>query len=100
MADQVGTRLRREGAKAQLVSLGIGFSLCYIDWSGKGGFHQQVRIPATNATKDLANCLLRIFEKYHKQQDVRNISVNCSDLIYTSNRLLKKLKKVERKSLL
>ncbi|WYJ77971.1 DNA polymerase V [Enterococcus sp. DIV2402] len=85
MADQVGTRLRREEAKVQLVSLGIGFSLGYTDWSGKGGFHQQVRIPATNATKDLTKCLLCIFEKYYKQQDVHNISVNCSDLIYTSS---------------
>jgi DNA polymerase V len=85
MADQLGTRLRREGVKAQLVSLWVGFSLGYTDWTGKGGFHQQVRIPATNTTKELVTCLLTIFEKYYKNQDVRNISVNCGDLIYTTS---------------
>jgi DNA polymerase V len=82
---ELGTRLRREGVKAQLVSLWVGFSLGYTDWTGKGGFHQQVRIPATNTTKELVTCLLTIFEKYYKNQDVRNISVNCGDLIYTTS---------------
>ncbi len=35
MADQVATRLRRVGAKASVISLWIGFSMGYIDQTGK-----------------------------------------------------------------
>lgn len=84
MADQVATRLRRVSAKAQIISLWVGFSLCYTDEKGKGGFHQQLRIPPTNATKELTTYLLEIFHRYYQHQDIRNISVSCSDLLYTS----------------
>lgn len=84
MADQVATRLRRISAKAQVVSLGVGFSLGYVDETGKSGFHQQMKIPATNATKDLSNYLMEIFNRYYNHQDVRNISVHCSNLMFTT----------------
>lgn len=84
MADQVATRLRRAGAKAQVISLGVGFSLGYVDETGKGDFHQQMKIPATNATKDLSNYLMEIFHQYYNHQEVRNISVNCSNLMFTT----------------
>jgi DNA polymerase V len=82
MADQVATRLRRSGAKTSVVSLGIGFSIGYVDQEGKSGFHQQMKIDPTNQSKEIAQHLLRIFHEKYTDQVVRNISVNCSDLVY------------------
>lgn len=84
MADQLGTRLRRAETKAQVISLWVGFSLGYIDPSGKRGFHQQLKIPPTNASQDLAEALLRIFDQHYKRQDIRSIGVNCSHLVYAT----------------
>lgn len=84
MADQVGTRLRRVNSKTECVSLWIGFSMGYIDASGKKGFHQQLKVPATNSSKEIAEYLLLIFDKHYNRQDIRNIGVNCSKLINTS----------------
>lgn len=84
MADQVGTRLRREEAKAQVVSLWVGFSLGYTDVSGKTGFHQQMKIEPTNASHVLAEALLMIFDRHYQRQDIRSIGVNCSRLVYAT----------------
>lgn len=84
MADQVATRLRRTGAKAEVVSLWIGFSMGYIDRSGSRGFHQQMKVPATNSSKQIANYLLQIFDRHYKYQDIRNVGVNCSKLVYSN----------------
>lgn len=83
MADQVATRLRRINAKAQVVSLWIGFSMGYHDPSGKHGFHQQMKIFPTSSSKQLAEYLLQIFDRHYHFQDIRNIGVNCSKLVYT-----------------
>ncbi|KAF1297491.1 excinuclease ABC subunit A [Enterococcus sp. JM4C] len=85
MADQVATRLRRIHAQTQAISLWIGFSLGYVDASGKSGFHHQMKIPPTASSKQLADNLLLIFRRYYKNQDVRNISVGCSKLIFTDS---------------
>lgn len=84
MADQVATRLRRTGAKAEVVSLWIGFSMGYVDQSGIRGFHQQMKVPATNSSKQIANYLLQIFDRHYKYQDIRNVGVNCSKLVYSN----------------
>jgi len=84
MADQVATRLRRSGAKAEVVSLWIGFSMGYVDRSGSRGFHQQMKVPATNSSKQIANYLLQIFDRHYKYQDIRNVGVNCSKLVYSN----------------
>lgn len=84
MGDQVATRLRRAGAKAGVVSLWIGFSLGYTDSAGKRGFHQQMKIPLTNSSKKLSEYLLLLFRKHYQYQDIRNIGVNCSQLVYTN----------------
>ncbi|MDH6364479.1 DNA polymerase V [Enterococcus sp. PF1-24] len=85
MADQVATRLRRSGMQAQVVSLGIGYSLGYIDRYGNKGFRQQLKIHATNSSRELANALLLIFDKHYNRQEVRNISVNTGNLIHTDS---------------
>ena len=84
MADQVGTRLRRSAAKAQVVSLWVGYSLGYLDPNGKTGFHQQTKIEATNASRNLADALLTIFHQHYRCQDIRRIGVNCSNLVYAT----------------
>lgn len=84
MADQVATRLRRSGAKAEVISLWIGFSMGYVDRSGSRGFHQQMKVPATNSSKQIANYLLQIFDRHYKYQDIRNVGVNCSKLVYSN----------------
>lgn len=86
MADQVATRLRRAGAKTACVSLWIGYSMGYIDPSNpeQRGFHQQIKIPLTNASKEIAEALLILFTRHYRHQDIRNIGVNCSKLTYTN----------------
>ncbi|MDT2605010.1 Y-family DNA polymerase [Enterococcus dongliensis] len=84
MADQVATRLRRSGAKAEVISLWIGFSMGYVDRSGSRGFQQQMKVPATNSSKQIANYLLQIFDRHYKYQDIRNVGVNCSKLVYSN----------------
>ena len=84
MADQLGTRLRRAEAKAEVISLWVGFSLDYIDPLGKKGFHQQLKIPPTNASHDLASALLQMFNRHYRQKDIRSIGVNCSHLVYST----------------
>lgn len=84
MTDQVATRLRRAGAKTENVSLYIGYSLGYIDPQDKDkrDFHQQMKLPLTNASKELAESLLLIFDRYYHRQDVRHVGVNCTKLTY------------------
>ena len=84
MADQVATRLRRAGAKTECVSLWCGYSLNYFDQQGKTSFHQQIRVPLTNSSKEIAEYLLILLDKHYKRQDIRNIGVNCSRLTYTT----------------
>jgi len=86
MADQVGTRLRRSGAKTECVSLWVGFSMGYIDpqHPDKRGFHQQIKLPMTNASKEIAEALIIIFKRHYRRQDVRNIGINCSKLTFTN----------------
>lgn len=84
MADQVATRLRRAGAKAEVVSLWIVFSMGYIDRAGNRGFSQQMKVPATNSSKQTANYLLQIFDRHYKYQDIRHVGVNCSKLVFSN----------------
>lgn len=84
MADQVATRLRRAGAKAEVVSLWIGFSMGYVDRAGNRGFSQQMKVPATNSSKQIASYLLQIFNRHYKYQDIRHVGVNCSKLVFSN----------------
>lgn len=81
MADQVGTRLRRAGFKAQAVGLGIGFSLGYVDETGKTGFHQQMQVTATSHSREIADYLLLMFERHYTGQVVRHVAVRCGQLV-------------------
>lgn len=85
MADQVATRLRRSGAKTESISLWIGYSIGYIDQNGKTGFHQQMKVPKTNSTKEIAAYLLQIFHKHYCGQVIRHVGVNAAKLSYTTS---------------
>lgn len=79
MAEQVAIRLRRRGAQTTTVHLFIGYSKD----EGKRGFGRQMKVPATNDTKQLAEHLLFLFNKFYDGQGfIRHIGVTYSDLVY------------------
>lgn len=80
MADQVATRLRKENKYTKCIGLWIGYSLSYIDETGKTGFSKQVKIEATNNSARIAEALLQIFDQYYDVQVVRNLGINCTQL--------------------
>ncbi|MGX7029768.1 Y-family DNA polymerase [Vagococcus zengguangii] len=84
IADQVGTRLRRMGAKASTISLGIGFSLGYLNHEGRGGFRKQLKVHPTNNSREMAQYLLQLFRENYEGEYVRNIAINATNLTYTS----------------
>lgn len=101
MADQVATRLRKEHKKAQVISLWVGYSLTYIDEAGQRGFHKQVKVPATNSSKRIAEALIKIFDEFYDVQVVRNIGVTCSKLVdpdYHQLNLFENVYEVEKDS--
>lgn len=61
----------------------------------KRGFHQQIKIPLTNSSKEIAEALLIIFSRHYRRQDVRNIGVNCSKLTFTNTLQLNLFKESE-----
>lgn len=83
MGDQVATRLRQAHAKTQVVSLWIGYSMGYFDEEGNTSFHQQVKVPPTNSSKEITAHLLRIFNRHYTGQRIRNVGVNTGNLIFT-----------------
>lgn len=79
MAEQVGIRLRRRKAKTQTVHLFIGYSRD----EAASGFSRQTKITPTNNTKELADALLFLFNKfYQKGVFVRQIGVTFGHLVY------------------
>ncbi|MGO3792110.1 MAG: Y-family DNA polymerase [Enterococcus gilvus] len=80
MADQVSTRLRRKNAKAGTIHLGIRYSRNEIG----GGFSRQMKVTPTDNSKEIAQHLQRLFDKYYEGQLVRQISVNFSNLSYAN----------------
>lgn len=84
MADQVATKLRRDGLYTQRVSLWIGYSLRYVDDEGKMGFSKQIKIANTNNSKTIANHLIELFRKHYYGQIVRNIGINFTNLSHES----------------
>ena len=85
MADQVATRLRRAGAKAQVISLSIGYSIGYIDRYGRTGFHQQTKIPPTHSSSEVTAYVLLLFDNQFEGQTIRNIGVGAGNLVYTDS---------------
>lgn len=95
IADQVGSRLRKENKKTQNVSLWVGYSLSYVDNDGKRGFSKQMKINATNNSKKIAAALLQIFNTYYDVQIVRTLGVSCSKLVDASTAQLNLFENIE-----
>ena len=81
MADQVATRLRKENCKARTISLRVGYSLSYQDEGGLVGFAKQVSVDPTNNSQKIATILLKLFDHEYDVQVIRNIGVNCTNLV-------------------
>lgn len=74
IAAQVGQRLRKANYIGSTLHLGIRY--------GKegGGFSHQIKIPATNQSKELTNAVIDLFDIYWNGSEVRNISISVSNL--------------------
>ena len=84
MAEQVASRIRRHGCLTQCIHLYIGAAY----GETEGGFSHQMKIAATNDTKELKEQCLYLFRRYYKGQTIRHVGVTYSKLIYTSARQL------------
>ncbi|MGY3765624.1 Y-family DNA polymerase [Vagococcus vulneris] len=76
MAEQVATRLRKQGMKTACVHLTIGYSKN----ESEKGFSRQMTIPATNQSRQLADYCLILFKRYDAGYAIRNISISFSKL--------------------
>lgn len=81
MADQVAARLRRHHCQTECVQLFIGYAS---DTSEKG-FNRQLKISATNHSKELIQHCLFLFQKYYRNQSVRQIGISYSKLRYSTD---------------
>lgn len=77
IAEQVATRIRRQGCQTECVALAIGFSR---DETATGFSHQR-KISATANSRILTQHCLAIFREHYRGETVRNISINYSKLV-------------------
>lgn len=82
IAEQVATRLRRHHYKTTVVSLGIGFSIGFME-GDKSGFSQQQKVTSTNSSKEIAEAAVQLFRKNYRGQPIRHIGLNCGQLVRT-----------------
>ncbi len=78
ICEQVAQRLRKADVMGATLHLGIGYA--YNGTQKRGGFHHQMKIPATNQGKKLTQQALQMFAKYWDHSEVRKISLNVSSL--------------------
>ncbi|MGX6962270.1 Y-family DNA polymerase [Vagococcus xieshaowenii] len=81
MAEQVASRIRRQGCKTACVRLSIGFSFSEFE----KGFSKQLAVPLTSSTKVLQSHLLKLFRENYEGQVVRHIGVTYSKLTHTNS---------------
>ncbi|MCD5002652.1 Y-family DNA polymerase [Enterococcus saccharolyticus] len=84
MAEQVATRIRRHNCLTQCIHLYIGSAY----GSKESSFSHQLKIDATDQTKELKHYCFYLFDKYYRGQAVRHIGISYSKLVYTRNRQL------------
>lgn len=91
MAEQVASRLRRHGCLTQCVHLYIGVA----HGETKESFSHQIKVPATDNTKELVAHCLMIFRKYYQGQAVRHLGISYSKLLYGKQKQLNLFKEPE-----
>ena len=80
MGEQLATRLRREGYKAQGLTLALGYSKGYCSPDGKTFRRASGRLLASQRRSELLPVLERLFAQISQGQVVRNIGVSAFDL--------------------
>ena len=79
MCDDLSERLRKEGKRAELVSMYVGYSKATM-----GGFSRQMSLlHATDDTEELFNALMEIYTKYVRNYPIRRIGLNFGKLSNT-----------------
>ena len=70
LAETVGRRLRRDGARVEVVAIGIRFhDLTYVS-------HQQVLLSPTNITKELSEAACKLFDELWDGTPIRHLGVH------------------------
>ncbi len=77
MAEEIAMRLRKHHVNTTVVHLGIRYS----KYSIKGGFRHQLKIEATNSTKEIVAYFSTLFWKYYEDEAVRQIELSCGGII-------------------
>lgn len=76
MAEQVASRIRRKGYKTACVHVSIGYS----KFEPIRGFSHQMKVSATNDSKQLTAHCYYLFDKFYNGMAVRNMAVSYSKL--------------------
>ncbi|QBO35147.1 Y-family DNA polymerase [Periweissella cryptocerci] len=80
IAEQVAARIRKHQYQATQASLYVGFSN-HSAATGRNGFTNQVRITATNNSRELTNAIFELFHKNWAGEPVRHIGIYYSQLV-------------------
>lgn len=84
MAEQVAARIRKHGCQTQCVSLFIGGAR----GEERSSFSHQMKVPATDSTKELTQHVLYLFRKYYTGQVVRHVGISYSRLTFSKGQQL------------
>lgn len=85
LADQVAARLRKQHYLTTCVSIYVGFASGYLDSKNKRSFHQQMKITATNSSKELIQAVLYLFQQNYTGQEVRHVGISYGQLSSNQN---------------
>lgn len=77
VAEQVATRLRAKSFQTECVALSIGYS----KYSESTGFRRQIKIDATDSSKELVMHCLQLFDTHYNGEAVRSAAVSYSKLV-------------------
>lgn len=80
MAEQVATRIRRHDCLTQCISVYIGSAY----GEDSKGFNRQMKVPASDNSKQLIEHCLFLFRKHYQGQVVRHVGISYSKLIDNS----------------
>ena len=76
MTDDLASRMRKEGKKAEVVHLYIGYSKREL-----GGFSRQISLlTSTDDTEVLFSAVMEIFNKFVEDKPIRNVGINFGKL--------------------
>lgn len=80
MADQIGTRLRKDGLKAEGLTLQLIFSKSYIDEGDRTYLKKHMTLEATSQRKDLMKVAMKMFDLLYRGQVIRGVALTADRL--------------------